>query len=144
MEQRLEQLARVGDGWVNLVPGTEEPGDEEQGPGLFSIFGTRRPGGVECTWMPPSASAGTGADLTIGILHPRGVRAAPVLAEAGCAVDAGWRVVQDHPRRGLVVRVPAAVPVDVLLRWVLRAGEVLSVARLTGRWQATVHLPSGG
>jgi len=66
------------------------------------------------------------------------VRAAARLAERGLPLPAGWRVTQDHPKRGLVVS--AAADEAAMLEWLLRAGELLSVVVPTGIWDAAVYL----
>ena len=60
---------------------------------------------------------------------------------AGWGLPEGWTLVQDHPRRGLVVLPAAGGDKQEVLTWLLEAGMVLSVVRLTGQWQAEVHLP---
>lgn len=75
----------------------------------------------------------------IGLQHPAGAKAKPLLAELGHPVPDGWMVVQDHVRKGLVVTLPEGVaPADVL-GWALRAGRLLSTVPLTGQWRAAVY-----
>jgi len=57
----------------------------------------------------------------------------------GFPLPTGWRWQQDHPRRGLVVRVPTDVAHAVELDWLLRAGTALSIVPLTGEWEARVR-----
>ncbi len=75
----------------------------------------------------------------IGLQHPSGSKAKPLLAELGHAVPDGWVVVQDHVRKGLVVGVPGEVEPAVALSWLLRAAQLLSTIPLTGGWRAAVY-----
>lgn len=112
-------------GWVNLQPEVGELPDEE-GPGWFGIFGARGPVVPFATWHLGDRSA--------GIQHGTGPKVATRVD-----VPAGWRVAQDHPKRGLVVRVPAGVRDADVLAWLLATGEALCPAPLLGRWVAEVH-----
>ncbi len=139
---RMRVLSEAGDGWLNLLPGVPEEEAEPARSGVLStLFGTARPPVSMCTWMPAaSGRRGTG-EQSIGILHPRGRRAAAQLAELGVPVPSSWRVSQDHARRGLIVHpLPGASPIEVL-DWTLRAGAALAGVPLTGTWQARVFLP---
>ncbi len=49
---------------------------------------------------------------------------------------------QDHPRRGLVVNLAAGADDGAVLSWLVEAASILSAVRLTGDWQAEVHLPA--
>jgi hypothetical protein len=80
------------------------------------------------TWHPGERSA--------GIEHSTGPKVARRVD-----VPTGWRVIQDHPRRGLVVRVPAEVADAEVLRWLVELGEALSQVPTSGRWIAEVHSP---
>jgi hypothetical protein len=80
--------------------------------------------------------------VTIGVAHRQNRRVVPVLTEGGVVVPTGWLVVQDHVRRGLVLRVPLAVPHLSVVSWLLDVGERLCLAPLTGSWQAEVHHPA--
>jgi hypothetical protein len=141
---RMEELSEARDGWFNLLPGVPEEEVEPAPGGIFSSLfsGTQAPVSM-CTWMP----AGRGrrpAGQSIGILHPRGRFAASQLAALGVPVPSGWRVRQDHARRGLIVLPPGGTPASEVLDWMLRAGAALAVVPLTGTWQARVYLPGAG
>ena len=84
---------------------------------------------------------------SVGVHHSEGTRAVALLAERNVAVPRGWRTRQDHPKRGLVLAVPApaagGVPsadeLDAVLDWLLRATGALCRVRRTGEWRAYVH-----
>ena len=131
-------LAAHRDGWLNLLPGVESSADPVETPGLFSIFGsTTRPVSM-CTWMPPGRGRHALDEVTVGIMHPKGKKVLPDLRAAGLPLAPTWRVWSDHPRRGLVVKIPASAPDAEVLRWAVGAGGLLCELPLTGSWQAEV------
>jgi hypothetical protein len=137
--ERMRALSAAHDGWINLLPGV--PDDEVEPPqqGVLSAIFTSPVEPVSmCTWMPAPDDRG---EERIGILHPRGRYAARQLAELGVPVPAGWRVTQDHARRGLIVHPPRSTSAAQVLDWMLRAGAALTLVTLTGTWQARVYLP---
>jgi hypothetical protein len=142
--RQMELLDAAGDGWINLLPGVPEDEVEPPSGSIFSaLFGTAQPPVSMCTWMPAGVVARRGGDLTgtVGIMHPRGRDAVSQLRDAGVAVPPSWRVGQDHSRRGLILHPPGGAPLAEVLDWMVRAGTVLAIAPLTGRWQARVYLP---
>ncbi|MCU1379418.1 MAG: hypothetical protein JWN29_2401 [Acidimicrobiales bacterium] len=115
-------------GWVNLQPDVEDAPPPPP-PGWFgSVFSNRGPALPLATWYPGERSA--------GIEHNTG----PKLASR-IDVPVGWRVTQDHPRRGLVVRVPAEIADAEVLRWLVDLGEALSAVPTSGQWIAEIHTP---
>lgn len=119
-------LAALGDrGWVNLQPEVADI-EEADRPSTFGIFSSRGPVVPFVTWHPGERSA--------GIQHGTGPKVARRID-----VPDGWRVVQDHPKRGVVLRVPPDVADDAVLHWLLLTGEALCPAPLLGRWVAEVH-----
>jgi hypothetical protein len=143
---RMELLVHAADGWINLSPRTVGEEDrpqedrEDSRLGFSALFGGVTPPNVPlCTWVPRPAGKGGGA--TLGILHAKGRRSAQLLRAAGVAVPEGWRVDQDHQRRGLVLKVDASTGPGDTLAWVCRAGTFLCVPPTTGMWRASVHLP---
>jgi len=135
----MDEVARAGAGWLNLeasIDPEDEPPPRSRMFGLFSGTGPEIP---LCTWVPGKSRPEGAEPTSLGIQHASGPKAAKRLAEAGMPVPERWRVVQDHPRRGLVVLAPPEVPHADELDWLLRAGAALSVVPLAGRWRAGVY-----
>ena len=138
----LAQLCEAGAGWMNLLPGVvEEAAEPEAGAGLFAIFGTRQAPVTMATLMPPKVDRRSTEGITLGLLHPTGPKAVPRLRDAGIALPEGWKVRQDHARRGLVVRTPVDEDPAAVVAWAVAAGTELCRAPMTGSWQAVVYLP---
>lgn len=115
-------------GWVNMQPGVGEEDLPPAGGNLFGLFAARGPVVPLCTWHPGERAA--------GVQHATG----PKLASR-IEVPLRWRVIQDHPRRGLVVRVPVDVADIEVLRWLVEVGTRLCPIPTTGRWLAELHAP---
>lgn len=139
----MKSLSPDATGWVVLQPGISPETPLPSKPGILAMFGTQSPDVPVCTWIPGKIRHGIAAPVSIGIAHHAGQRALPVLAGAGIALPAGWRVAQDHPRRGLVLRVPPDAPDTEVLTWIFAAGRALTPVPLTGDWLVTVFRRSG-
>lgn len=125
-----------GSGWVNLQPGYDP---ELADPGSGGRWPFRRgPAVPVCTWVP-NERAGSRRYDALGVDHGTAMRAGLVLREHGVAVPEGWSVLQDNPRRGLVVAAPLGADHEQVVRWLVSAGEVLAVVPLTGECRALVH-----
>lgn len=127
---RMRAMAAADDGWITLQPGFDEA-DLPAGASssFFSIFSGIGPPVPECTWTPTE----------IGVRHGSGPKALARLAELGCTVPAGWRPLQDHPKRGLVLVIPRDADPAEVLAWLLRAGQLLTRVPLTGDWRAAIY-----
>jgi hypothetical protein len=146
-DARVEVVARMdaiaGDrgtrgGWINFHPGVADDTEVPEGSSLFGIFSASGPAVPICTWMP-GKWRGDGRDpASIGVQHAAGPRAVARLGSVGVEVPAEWRVRQDHPRRGVVIMVPADQENDTILDWLLRAGAALCPVPLTGTWRADI------
>lgn len=131
------------DGWINIVP--KHADDEDEPPTTLSFSQLVSGGGSSltmCTWVPCRDDRPGHDHHELGITHNSGQRAGARLAAASLAVPGNWFIAQDHPRRGLVVHIPRAVPHDTVLTWGLRATALLSHNAQGGRWLAEIHLPS--
>jgi hypothetical protein len=139
----MARLAAAGDGWINLRPERREEDEEPltPRPGMFAFLGGRQPVEVISTWMPARPDHHR-PEVTLGILHPQGRGTPAKLAAFGLALPAGWRVTQDHTRRGLILKGPAETDHAVVLDWVVRASQRLSLEPGTGRWRAEVFPPT--
>lgn len=144
-EGALAAMAAVraaGQGWVNVQP-VVEPEDEPPRPGILAIFGGSPHRVPMATWLPAPVAAGRRAGATtVGVLHATGPRLAPRLAGAGVGMPAGWRVTQDHLRRGLVVEVVIGSDDASVLSWIVAVLGHVCAVRSTGRFRATVYGPA--
>lgn len=136
----MEALTEAHEGWINLEPEVFADDVAQPDRGLFSIFAPPPPSIPLATWTPAPDSRRP-QPAKVGLQHPTGTRAKVQLADAGQPVPAGWVVLQDHARRGLVLAVPPGVRHADVVAWLLRAAALLSVIPVTGRWRAAVYGP---
>ena len=136
----MDDLAERHNGWINFRPGIPEDAATDARSSLFGIFSGRGPDPPVCTWTPGVRTRRGFDRASVGIHHGAGPAAVKRLQELGWDVPPGWRRLQDHAKRGLVLTVdPSASHADVL-RWLLGAGAALTSLPLTGTWLASVHL----
>jgi hypothetical protein len=137
---RMAAMASAEAGWINLTPGLDMDVPPLDRTPLASLFGSRGPTVPLGTWTPPH-----GRDpATAGIVHPEGPKAVRILDERGAPVPPGWRVLQDHPKRGLVVAIVGGAGRDDLDRalvWLVVATGALCRWPRTGEWRALCYLP---
>lgn len=141
--ERMAALSTAEDGWINLVPGVPDDDETEDlaRPSAFgALLGSAQSPLTMGTWMP-ARHGRRPREVTLGIMHPRGRRAVQQLADMGIPLPGGWRVRQDHNRRGLIVFPPDSASHADVLSWALRAGAALATTELTGSWQARIYEP---
>jgi hypothetical protein len=140
---RMDRLGAAHDGWINLLPLIRE---EDQPPPATG-FGTLFSGSVHqvpvCTWAAGTVGRRGIEPDSVGIQHATGTKVVARLVTLGHPVPEGWRWVQDHPRRGLVLRVPVGTAHAEQLTRLLEAGTVLSLVPVTGEWEARVRVGRG-
>jgi hypothetical protein len=133
----MSSMAARHAGWVNLAP---EPAEEEaETASLFGIFAPPAPRVPMCTWVPGRERRGRVEPSSVGLEHAAGPKVAEHLRTLGHPLPEAWRVVQDHPKRGLVVLLPEGEAPAGTLGWLMPAAEKLSQLRLTGRWTALLY-----
>lgn len=136
---RMREIATHRTGWVNVVPIIDEEHTPPE-PGPFAFLGGSTHKVPVATWMPGRQAAnGTVKPTTVGLQHAAGPRLAWKLRDIGMAVPEGWRVTQDHPRRGLVAQVPADADDRAVMDWLLNAATFACAVPTTGRWVASIH-----
>ncbi len=136
--ERMVELAG-GTGWLVLDPAVMS--DDVPPPSTFGgLFSARGPAAPEVSWVPGAADKRRAEPLSVGIRHASGPKAVQRLSDAGHPVPQGWRMVQDNPKRGLVIQVPDDADHAEVLRWLLDAASVLATIPLTSNWRARIHL----
>jgi len=129
-----------GTGWINIEPVIDEE-HEPPPPGPFAFLGGSTHLVPVITWMPGRLQPGRPAKpTTVGLQHASGPHVVWRLRDAGRPVPTGWRVTQDHPRRGLVAEVPADADNTAVVGWLLWAATTVCQVPMTGRWTAEVHV----
>jgi hypothetical protein len=133
--ERMRVMAETGTGWINFSPGLDVDEPPPPHSALSSLIGGRGPSVPMATWTPAR-----GRDpATVGVEHGQGPRVLERLAADGIALPDGWRKLQDHAKRGLVVVPPAGTAepqLDSVLDWLLRAAGSLCPVPRTGEWRA--------
>jgi hypothetical protein len=136
--EQMAALSEAAHGWLNVSPGLDMDVPPPERSGFGQLFGSRGPTVPLGTWTPAQKR-----DPAIaGIEHGEGPKAAATLAERGTPVPDAWRVVQDHPKRGLVVAMPppeGPEALDTVLVWLLHATGALCSWPRTGEWRAAVY-----
>jgi len=138
----MERLAAAHAGWVNLLPQVRPEDEPPPRQGLTTLLAGAVHDIPVCTWVPGKRTRSGVKPDTIGVQHAVGTRVKARLVAAGLGARPGWRLLQDHPRRGLLVALPPGTALDEVVVWLLEAGAVLSAVRLSGEWRAEVHLPT--
>jgi hypothetical protein len=138
--KRMITMANNGEGWINLTPGLDIDFPAPEQTLTSKLFGARGPDVPLATWAPAPASGKEPS--TVGIQHNRGPKIIERLAGLGAPVPEGWRKLQDHPKRGLVLALPATtdeLDLDRTLEWLLRATRALTPLPRTGEWRALCY-----
>jgi len=139
----MAELTAAHDGWINLHPQVRPEDEPPPRSGLTTLLLAGPVHDIPvCTWVAGKLTRQGPQPVSIGVQHAAGARVLARLVSAGLALPDGWALVQDHPRRGLVVTPASDAGNEAVLDWLLEAGAILSVVRLTGDWQAEVHLPA--
>lgn len=136
------EMAHLTDsgGWITLLPGVMSEDVPPPRGGLFSLFSSRSGFEVpEATWFPPDRP---GKPVQIGVRHDHGPKAVAYLSDRGNPVPRGWRKAMDHPKRGLVVEVPASTDHREVIDWLLSAAILLTRVPLEEDWLARIHQAS--
>jgi hypothetical protein len=138
----MDRLGAAHDGWVNLRPSLP---DEEEPPSpspLAALFSTELHEVPVCTWLAGKLQRQRVQPDSLGVQHAAGPKTVAHLRSIGIEVPRGWRTVQDHPRRGLVVLAPSGTDHEDELHWLLEVATALSAVRLRREWIAEVHSPA--
>ena len=138
----LAGLVDEGGGWLNLFPEVSEGDVDRVTPSAVGLlFRAAGPPIPQATVIAPTRGRRGGKPGEVGLTHGVGTKVLPGLATAGIGLPDGWRMVQDHVRRGVVVRIEGDFDPATVVDWSLRAASALCPVPLTGGWLAEVHHP---
>ena len=140
LDEVVAAVAAVADGeWINIEPYVDQAElDELRARTPSALVRVFSKAGAP---IPLGTIARRGAVLSIGLEHPHAARAVPYLREHEAAPPSGWKLKQDHARRGLVFEAPVGTDPAEVVRWILRAGKLLGAVRIGREWTALVCSP---
>lgn len=136
------ELVEARGGWINLLPEVDEHDALVVTPNPVSaIFRAPGPPIPQGTLIAPTETRRGRKPGQLGMSHGVGTQVVRRLAAEGLVKPDDWKVVQDHVRRGLVIRLDDPPDVDRAVTWALQAGTLLCPIPTTGAWLAEVHRP---
>ena len=131
-----------GRGWINIGPALTEE-QHQRIPVQSTVgswFSARGPVVPMATWTPGASSARPGP-VVVGVEHGVGPKALDQLRESGLPLPDGWRKVQDHAKRGIVLHVPPETDHGLVLGWLVDACWSLCGIEIDDHWSAVVNSP---
>lgn len=136
----MAEMAATHAGWLNFQPDVAVEDVPDTGSPFGRLLTAAGPPVPLGSWVPGPARRGGGAEPTsLGLQHPGGRRAIWRLRDAGIVVPDHWKVLGDHPRRGLVLSLPDGTPPELALDWMVRAAVELTDMALPDVWRAAVY-----
>ncbi|HEU5150676.1 MAG TPA: hypothetical protein VFU19_09275 [Iamia sp.] len=136
----IESLVEARAGWVNLFPEVDQDEAAAVTPSaVASLFRAPGPPIPQATIIAPTDGRRGPKPAQLGMTHGVGTAVVRRLAAEGLELPGEWKVVQDHVRRGLVVRLDDPPDAEQVLTWALRAGTLLCPIATTGGWLAEIH-----
>jgi hypothetical protein len=140
--ETMTRLAAAEDGWINMLPRGGDDDERSTSIGFLALLGGGSIGVTMITWVPGGHNRRGATQPTLGISHLLRHRVFADLESRGLGVPKTWFVEQDHPRRGLVLRLPFDIAHEEVLEWALGALNALMAAPTIRRWRAEVYLPN--
>ncbi len=136
----MREMLRLADGrrWINIRPDLDAGvmAALDRRPSVFSGRGPRIP---TATWVPASLSRrGERSPVRAGITHSQRHDAKAKLSQSDVVVPDGWRVEQDHPKRGLTFLVPEGDDPLIAVRFLVAASDALSGVIVDDEWVAII------
>ena len=138
----MHGLAEARDGWVNLQAVIDEDETPDAPPtraGLFALVSGRGPSVPVSSWVPGEVSRKGQQPDSLGIQHGAGPKARFRLRDAGVFAPDGATILSDHPKRGLVLSLPAGTAPEAVLEFLFAASDVLTPLPLPDTWVGIVH-----
>lgn len=135
----MAELAAAHAGWMNLQPDVDVDDVPDTGSPFGRLLTAAGPPVPLGSWVPGSWRRGGADPTSLGLQHPGGRRAVWRLRDAGIVVPETWRVLNDHPRRGLVLSLPDGTDPGSALDWMVRAAIELTEMDLPPVWRAAVY-----
>ena len=92
--------------WFNIEPDVDER-SIHTGSIFWKAFSSRGPRIPQFTWTSATDRKGNYQPSEIGLTHPTGIAVLERIKGFQINIPDEWRLIQDHPKRGIVFQLPA-------------------------------------
>jgi hypothetical protein len=135
----LAEVVGAHAGWLNLQPDVHVEDVPDTGSPFGRLLTAVGPPVPLGSWVPGAPKRGGYERTSLGLQHPGGKKAIWRLRDVGIVVPNGWKVLADHPRRGIVLSLPDDADPAEALDWMVRASVELTDIVLPDVWRAAVY-----
>ena len=120
--------------WFNIEPDVDER-SIHTGSIFWKAFSSRGPRIPQFTWTSATDRKGNYQPSEIGLTHPTGIAVLERIKGFQINVPDEWRLIQDHPKRGIVFQLPATYVSEEVVMFAMSVIPVVSPFEFAGSFK---------
>ena len=120
--------------WFNIEPDVDER-SIHTGSIFWKAFSSRGPRIPQFTWTSATDRKGNYQPSEIGLTHPTGIAVLERIKGFQINVPDEWRLIQDHPKRGIVFQLPATYVSEEVVMFATSVIPVVSPFEFAGSFK---------
>ena len=120
--------------WFNIEPDVDER-SIHTGSIFWKAFSSRGPRIPQFTWTSATDRKGNYQPSEIGLTHPTGIAVLERIKSFQINIPDEWRLIQDHPKRGIVFQLPATYDSEEVVMFATSVIPVVSPFKFAGSFK---------
>ena len=120
--------------WFNIEPDVDER-SIHTGSIFWKAFSSRGPRIPQFTWTSATDRKGNYQPSEIGLTHPTGIAVLERIKGFQINIPDEWRLIQDHPKRGIVFQLPATYDSEEVVMFATSVIPVVSPFEFGGSFK---------
>ena len=120
--------------WFNIEPDVDER-SIHTGSIFWKAFSSRGPRIPQFTWTSATDRKGNYQPSEIGLTHPTGIAVLERIKSFQINIPDEWRLIQDHPKRGIVFQLPATYHSEEVVMFATSVIPVVSPFEFAGSFK---------
>ena len=120
--------------WFNIEPDVDER-SIHTGSIFWKAFSSRGPRIPQFTWTSATDRKGNYQPSEIGLTHPTGIAVLERIKSFQINIPDEWRLIQDHPKRGIVIQLPATYVSEEVVMFATSVIPVVSPFEFAGSFK---------
>ena len=120
--------------WFNIEPDVDER-SIHTGSIFWKAFSSRGPRIPQFTWTSATDRKGNYQPSEIGLTHPTGIAVLERIKSFQINIPDEWRLIQDHPKRGIVFQLPATYDSEEVVMFATSVIPVVSPFEFEGSFK---------